>query len=219
MMKTLRYAIHDLRRGAIPWILHKSHLRSIFSWVHVLLLEVSLPAPLNVKTRLVAYAKLADKEDISRLAKQFKKFQKGEAEKRVKAGNLCFVAYVNGKIAHYRWIAFGPTDIKHVWGKLQIGSNSVYSFDAYTVPEYRGLGLGPFVFKNTLYYLNKKRVSKLYALIDKNNKSSIRAAQKQGYRLVGEIIFRQILKYRYFRYEGQTVEGQQTMERIVSFEA
>ena len=166
-MKTLRYRINDLRRRAIPWIAQMSHLRSIFLWVHVLLFELSLPTYLNAKIRLDAHSKRASKEDIMRLIKQFRRFQKGEAEKRVEAGNLCFVAYMDGKIAHYRWIAFGETEIQRVWGKLRIDRNSVFGFDAYTVPKYRGLGLDQYVFKTVLDYLNKKRVSKLYPLLGK----------------------------------------------------
>ena len=213
-MNIFRYRSYDLRRKA-TWIF--THIPSIFVWEHVLLFKSSLPAHLDVKTQLVACAKLADKKDVFNLNKRFKRFRKGEAEKRIKAGNLCFVAYVDGQIAHYTWIVLGETDICEPWGKLRIESNSAYNFDGYSAPKYRGLGLGPFVFKEALDYLEKKGVSKVYALIDKYNKPSLRAAQKMGYRLVGEIIFRSILKYRSFSYNGQTAEDQQTMKRIVSF--
>ena len=218
MLERLRYKIYDLRGKAAYLIL--TNLRSIFIWEHVLLFDLSLPARLERRTHPVAYAKLADNEDILRLAKQFEKFRRGLAEKRVKQGNLCFLAYVDEKIAHYRWVAFGETEMPaqaraaHIW-KVRIDSNCAYSFDAYTSPEYRGLGLDPFIFKYVLDYLSKKPVSKLYAVVDKNNWPNIRAAKKKGYRLVGEIIFKRILKYRTLRYKAQTVEDQRTLKRVV----
>lgn len=218
MTKKVRGRLYYFVARTVLWICRTTSLQSIFSWADVLLFEMGLPAHIDVKTKLATHVKLADEEDISRLAKEFKIFRKGEAEKRVKTGNLCFVACVGDEIAHYRWVAFGPTNVPQIWGKLRINRDSVYSFNAYTVPKYRGLGLAPFVFKKVLDYLNKKRVSKLYSLIDKRNKSALRAGQKQGYRLIGEIIFRKILNFRTFKYNTQTAEDQQKLRTMVSFE-
>lgn len=210
--------MYDLRSKANYFVF--THLRRIFIWENVLVFDISLPVPVRKKIHRVARAKVAENEDIMRLATQFEKFRRGLAERRVKQGNLCFLAYVGEKIVHYRWIAFGETEMDatprsaHLW-KVRISSDSAYMFDAFTVPEYRGLGIGPYVFNEALDYLNKKQISKLFALIDKDNWPSIRAAEKMGYRLVGEIILRKIFKHQVIRYEAKTVEDQQTMKKIV----
>jgi len=214
--------MYDLKSKATYLIL--TNLRYIFVWEHLLLFDLALPAHIDTKTHPLACAKLADNEDVWRLAKQFEKFRRGLADKRIKQRKLCFVAYVGEKIAHYRWIALGQTEMQaqpraaHIW-KVRIDPNSAYSFDAYTVPEYRGLGLGPFVFKEAIDYLNKKQVSRLYAIVDKNNWPSIIAVTKEGYRLVGEIILRRILKYRSLKYKAQTLEDQQILKKMISSEA
>lgn len=220
MMKRFRYKMYDLRSKATYLIL--TNLRYIFVWEHLLLFDLALPAHIDTKTHPVAYAKLADTEDIRRLANQFGKFQRGLADKRINQGNLCFLAYVGEKIAHYRWIALGETEMEaqpraaHIW-KVRIDSNSAYSFDAYTVPEHRGLGLGPFVFREAIDYLNKRQVTRLYAIVDKNNWPSIIAVTKEGYRLVGEIVLRRILTYRSIEYKAQRLEDQQILKKMLSF--
>lgn len=220
MMERFRYKMYDLMSKASYLVL--TRVRRIFMWEHVLVFDVSLPIRVEKKIHRVAIAKVAEDEDIMRLATQFEKFRRGLAERRVRQGNLCFLAYVGEKIAHYRWVALGETEMDaqpraYIW-KVRIGSDSAYSFDAFTVPEYRGLGIGPYVLNEVLDYLNKRQASRLYALVDKENWPGIRAVGKEGYRLVGEIILRKIFRYQVIRYNAETVEDQQTMKQIVYFE-
>ena len=66
--------------------------------------------------------RLAQSGDIPKLAR-FKTFSAGEAEERLEAGHLCFIAE-KMDIVHYKWVSFNETYVNELERKIRVSSDS-----------------------------------------------------------------------------------------------
>ena len=74
-------------------------------------------------------------------------FRKGAdpeiVRRRIAAGNSCFVARTEGRIISARWAATGTAQCDYLFREVPLGSDEVYLYDAFTLPEWRGKGIFP----------------------------------------------------------------------------
>jgi len=160
--------------------------------------------------------RLAQSEDILKLVKKFKKFRGGKAEERLRARHLCFIAQKNGDIVHYKWVSFNETYVDELERKIRTGSDSAYIYDAYTVPECRGLGISGKVSTRVFDYLFQKGIKKTYHLISHNNFPSLRYAEKTGLRNMGEVTLTRSFKSRIYRCKGKTQKDYKKIKEMFS---
>ncbi len=167
-------------------------LAKIFVFRKVLIFEKSLSGGYQTENEERVKVRLAQNSDISRLPSIFEKFECGEADRRLEAGHLCFVAEENGSIVNHLWVAFNEIYLKGLDRKLQMGSDSAYLYDAYTVPKYRHRGISVKVNYEIFEHLFKTGFEKaVYIIVYDNRPSRARAlhfADKIGSRNMGEII-------------------------------
>lgn len=181
--------------------LAREQYRRFFVREKIFVFEKSLPAPLEIETKVEADVRLAQSGDISKLAEKFG----GRAIREgTKKGHLCFIADIDGEIAHYKWVAFDEAYVSELKRNIRFDSNSAYIYSVYTVPEYRGFGLDPTVTTKVFDYLYEKGIEKVYILVSHDNLPSLRVMQKVGYRKIGEIGFNQVLGSRKYTCEGVT---------------
>jgi len=173
--------------------------------------EKLLPAPLEIETKVEADVRLAQSVDISKLAE---KFGARAIREGTKKGHLCFIADIDGEIAHYKWVAFDEAYVSELKRNIRFDSNSAYIYSSYTNPDYRGFGLDPKVTKKVFEYSYEKGKEKVYILVRHNNASSLRVIQKLGYRKMGEVRFIQVLGFRKYAYEGVTKKDRNKIEEM-----
>jgi RimJ/RimL family protein N-acetyltransferase len=134
------------------------------------------------------------------------RFRKEEAERRFKAGHLCFVAEKNGHVINYVWVSFKPTHVDELEREIQVSPRSAYRYDGYTVPEYRGLGVLPVVLTRVADYIFKNGIEEIYDIVVSSNVSSLRAHEKIGSRKMGQITLVKLFKSSRYACMGSTAD-------------
>ncbi|HEX6574688.1 MAG TPA: hypothetical protein VF042_06915 [Gemmatimonadaceae bacterium] len=66
---------------------------------------------------------------------------KRETERRISRGDRCFISWIDGRIVDACWTATGNIYVPYMNRTLHVPEGDVYSYDSYTLPEYRGRGL------------------------------------------------------------------------------
>lgn len=90
---------------------------------------------------------------------------------RFQKGGLCFLGKSGEDIVHYNWIAFNREET--LTGRiLHLMPDEAYCLDAFTLQEWRGRGIYPWVHYQALRYLKEKGTKMAYTLVDTDNKSS-----------------------------------------------
>ncbi|MCC6739087.1 MAG: hypothetical protein IT452_08575 [Planctomycetia bacterium] len=82
----------------------------------------------------------ATPEDASHIAVAFPHVP---LEQRLAAGDLCWLAWVGGRLAHQTWTSTTRAFIPQVEYERRLAPDEVYVYDCVTVPDWRGHGLYP----------------------------------------------------------------------------
>lgn len=164
---------------------------------------------------LKVVADIVSRDDFLKHGGKFKQIVPS-AEARFKSGDLCFGALLEGKYVHIKWVGLGKWYDSDVGRHLQLGLDSAYIYDGYTLPEYRGLGLTSVVIDKTFQYLQKNGIKKTYSLIDENNAASLRVKSKENARMIGTVTFFKIFGLNLLRLIGETAEDHKKLIALYS---
>lgn len=175
----------------------------VYEKISVFETHESQPA-LKIVDKAKVDVRLLQGKSVSRLNK-FEKFRGGKAEKRFKAGHLCFVAEKNGDIVNYVWVSFDATFVDEIGRKIRVGPQSAYRYDGYTVPEYRGLGILPVALTRVADYLFQNGIEEIYDVVASDNLPSLRSHEKIGSRKMGEITLIKLFGSSRYLCKGSTV--------------
>lgn len=83
----------------------------------------------------------------------------------MRSGELCFVARVDGRIAHSNWLQFSGTGTPDQQ-PIRLLPNEVYTTEGFTVDEWRGLGLHEAVLSHMLRYAQERGCTHAYTITD-----------------------------------------------------
>jgi GNAT superfamily N-acetyltransferase len=149
--------------------------------------------------------RIAKSGDIRRL-QRFAKFNDGQAQKRLNAGHLCFVALSDGNLANYAWVCFHECYINELEIKIRLRPGSAYRYDVFTFPAYRGKGVYPSVFEESCNYLSQIGIKELYGLVDSGNSRMLRVFEKAGTasRKLGDVTYIRLFNLRRYVFRGTT---------------
>lgn len=102
-------------------------------------------------------------------------------------GDKCFAVLHEGKLAHYSWYSSASTS---VMGNVRIEypDDWVYMYNAYTHPDYRGMGLYPTAVARALKSLPADRFRACIALVNLDNPSSSSPMFKIGFSGLGKVL-------------------------------
>lgn len=106
----------------------------------------------------------------------------------MRAGERCYVARVNGAIAHSNWIRFhdnGPIEGRPV----QLQPGEVYTTDAYTSDASRGQGIHEAVLTHMLQVAQQMGCKCAYTITDLTKAGSRRGVQRVGWKYRGSILY------------------------------
>lgn len=100
--------------------------------------------------------------------------------------DCCFIITCNKKIIHHSLVSLNkryrpPIDCTYIC------RNSIYIYDCWTEPNYRGRTIYPFMLQYICNYFKKDKLS-AFMDIWSNNKSSIRGAKRAGFKKISSVI-------------------------------
>jgi len=91
------------------------------------------------------------------------------ALKRWDAGDICLCGFVNGSIAHIKWLHIGPFYIRGLGYSHDRPPDCAYSYNAYNFPAFRGRGIYKASIQFTTSYLFQRGISELTAIVMADN--------------------------------------------------
>ena len=117
---------------------------------------------------------------------------------RLKKGWRCFVAKKDHQVIAAVWIFLGQRFEDYALHReFILNSSEAYVYRAVCRDEFRGNSIFPYLLRSCLARLqNEKDVEKFYALTRNTNRSSLRAFEKVGFRMVGWAGFLEIAHIR-----------------------
>jgi hypothetical protein len=114
-------------------------------------------------------------------------------EQRLALGDLCWVAYIGGRLAHQTWTSTTRAFIPQVRYERRLAPDEVYFYDCVTVPDMRGRGLYPAtVAMSAKRHLPLGRTRAVLGIL-RDNEPSIRGAKKAGFVAEFDHVFRKCL--------------------------
>lgn len=127
-------------------------------------------------------------------------------DQRLSLGDLCWLAFVGGRLAHQTWTSTTRAFIPQVCYERRLAPDEVYFYDCVTVPDFRGRGLYPAaVVMSARRHLPLGRTRAVLGIL-RHNDPSHRGAAKAGFRAEFDHVFRKCLGMSWQR--EVKVEGQ-----------
>lgn len=195
--------------------LAREQLRRFFTRERIIVFEKSLSNHPELQVKVDVDVRLAQSVDIARLAERFgaRGLKDG-----IMRGHLCFIADMNGEIAHYKWVALDEAYVSELNRNIRVSYNSAYIYSSYTVPKFRGFGLDTKVTMKVFDYLHERGIEKVYILVQFNNIPSLRVMQKVGYRKMGEVRFVQVFGFKKYECESRTEKDCSQIKKMLSLQ-
>lgn len=123
----------------------------------------------------------------------------GEALKRLREGDLCFIAVWNDMIAGYLWATFKrKVYVQEIEREVSFKTGDVYLYDGYVLPDFRRKGLLKKLLEETLRYFKSRNVRQANAGALTCNKAPQKAFRALGFRTFRFFKFVKIFRFKKF---------------------
>lgn len=106
---------------------------------------------------------------------------------RVATGALCFGAHVSGRLTSVTWARAGGGRISYLDRNLVLSPGDVYLFDTFTRADQRGARLAPAAAAAQIEHFRGAGKERITALVLPENRASLRARARTGFRVSGVI--------------------------------
>ncbi len=117
----------------LPWLLRRRYLAFTYPLDFI-------PAPSSGPDGLtVSLASRADAAALARFRPGF--YPSALVERRLGEGHLCFLAGLDGRLVHVRWLFTGPVFLPYLRRTLVPAPGEAYADEAFTAPGDRGRGI------------------------------------------------------------------------------
>lgn len=121
--------------------------------------------------------------------------------KRFTRGHICFIALYQNRLVGYNWAA-AEVDTELEGAPVRLQPGDAYAGYVFTVPAYRGQGIGPALSARRFRYLQERGYQRVIAIVDVNNQAELAVCRKVGYQEIDRATFRRILWWRTFCYHN-----------------
>jgi SAM-dependent methyltransferase len=111
----------------------------------------------------------------------------GEITHRFREGQRCFIAGMEGRIVHARWLSTGKAWCEVLGTEIPLAPRSAYLYESFTDPELRTIGLARAVGKFSLERLREEGFQLVVAVVDPWNREGRRALENAGWSRVGRL--------------------------------
>lgn len=99
-----------------------------------------------------------------------------ELQERLRVGNKCAALTLNGELAAFTWCDYEKCSFQGYPFRLK--ANEIYLYDAYTLIDFRGKGLAPYIRYSLYVDLAKQGREFCYSISDRFNRPSLRFKEK-----------------------------------------
>ncbi|MGH8713343.1 MAG: GNAT family N-acetyltransferase [Casimicrobiaceae bacterium] len=104
---------------------------------------------------------------------------------RLRSGQICFVAWHDGRIVSGAWISVQPVWISYLGCAIDVDPGDAHVYDKFTLPAYRGYGIANTVRTFHLRHLQHAGYRRAVGAVLPENGSSLRDDRKGGFRPYG----------------------------------
>ncbi|HWI53272.1 MAG TPA: GNAT family N-acetyltransferase [Symbiobacteriaceae bacterium] len=111
-------------------------------------------------------------------------------EQRWSRGDVCYGAWAGGVCVHHSWVTTQDSLIGEVHGRIKVAAGEAYVYDCFTSAESRGQGIFPAVLSHIGRGLVSSGTLRIWIAVEHENRSSIKAIERAGFRLAGEVSYR-----------------------------
>jgi len=108
-----------------------------------------------------------------------------ETASRLRKGDRCFIASVQGRIGHVRWVAVEKAWCEELGAEVPLAPDAAFPHKSFTIPEMRQCGLATEVSKFCLHSLRQAGFQRMVAVVDAENQAGLRAVESAGYHPAG----------------------------------
>jgi ubiquinone/menaquinone biosynthesis C-methylase UbiE/ribosomal protein S18 acetylase RimI-like enzyme len=124
---------------------------------------------------------------------------------RLASGQICFLVREHGQIIHNTWVATGRLRIDYLDCEIKVANNTLYVFEAYTSPDFRGRSISSIRSFALEKYCHEQGYKRLLAVVWPENPAVYRSLEKAGYTIVGRAGYRGAGRFRrhFCRYQGE----------------
>jgi hypothetical protein len=116
---------------------------------------------------------------------RFRPSQSREASQRFALGHMVGVAWYDDRIVSAAWMATGRIHIPYLNCDIVLPSDVIYTYDAYTLSEYRGNHIARARSAQLGLEFLRRGFRRSVSIVAVENRSALRSALKAGYRVVG----------------------------------
>lgn len=109
---------------------------------------------------------------------------------RWRRGDKCYAARVDGAVAGWVWVSRRLTYVKELGRWFRPGRREAYVYDGFTIVEHRGEGILPAILSRIAADLARKGAARIWTFVESDNRASLRACRRAGYRPAGRIRYR-----------------------------
>ncbi|MFQ5751449.1 MAG: GNAT family N-acetyltransferase, partial [bacterium] len=121
-----------------------------------------------------------------------------EIDTAIKENHIIASVNYQKKIIGYIKLGFNKVFIQDFQKVISFSPEKAFIYDTYVLPEFRGLGVAPYLITESMKYIKKKGFHQLVCHIPIWNTASINAYKKVGFEAVKDIRFAKILGLRLF---------------------
>lgn len=109
--------------------------------------DLTCPGPEEFGARIPVEMQVATVEDFERFRDVFERagVSPRKIEERLLNGDVCFLGVCEARLLHFSWLAFRSARIPALGLTVTLRPGEAYGYNAYTVPEARGLRVQPAV--------------------------------------------------------------------------
>jgi len=126
-------------------------------------------------------------------------YGRDEIVSRLNDGQKCIIAEYQGSIVHYSWLTSKDEYAHELEKVIPVGTGERYLFNCRTLASARRRGIFPVVIARALDEAGNSDASHMITLVSKNNRSSLRAFTKMGFRIREEITMTRFLNFHKYR--------------------
>ena len=108
---------------------------------------------------------------------------------RLERGDLCVIAIVDGRVAHYSWAQFsGQHEIRDVGQRVEVQRGHAWVYHCRTADWAKGRGIYPFVLTRILTECKARNIQSAWIYAGAENVASRRGIERAGFLLYKRLI-------------------------------
>lgn len=120
-------------------------------------------------------------------------FNINEAKKRIDKGSYFFILKCNENIIGWSWAKVGTVFFDEFQDTINLKEKHAFAYNSFILKEYRGKGLISLLYQEKLNHLKKDGIVKVWALVHKWNKKSLKSFNKMKWTKLGNYTFLRVL--------------------------